>query len=403
MNKKEIVPQTVSELNNSIRDILNKGMGCNLAIVGEISELKQSNGSIYLTLRDEQSQIRVAAWNQKFDVCDGDSVVVIGKINCYSKNGTYSIRASDIKKIGCGDIHANYEKLKQEFDKIGYFSKSKANKSVPRTIKRLGILTAQTGAALQDMLTTLRKNNFKGKILVKNCLVQGERCEQSVVCGIEYFNQLHKTYQIDCLIVGRGGGSFEDLMGFSAKGIVEAINSSPIFIISAVGHEVDTMLSDYAADMRAHTPTAAAELVSASQAKSIQLLSRIESLASNKKNTISRMIESYKHQILQLEKSICSPTQYIEQSGNLLNMYLEKAKRIITDKFDSLRGMIEILEVKNNSYSLTNNLQKGYAVVLDTYGQIIRNVSQISDTKTIRLVFADGEAEIDSKNIRIIE
>ena len=259
---------TVSELNTKIKDVIVENMSDIIRVKGEISNIKISNKNIYLALKDESSSISVIYWsgvdtlNDK--VQNGDDVIVTGKINCFHKQGTYQIICSKIEKIGIGNLHEKYESLKKSFHQKGYFSKKR---QIPNKINRIAILTSTEGAALQDVLYVLKSNSFSGEVVIKNCFVQGQNCPESIKSGIEYFNKLHKIKYFDILLITRGGGSFEDLMGYSSKEAVRAIYDSPIITISAVGHEVDCMLSDMAADYRAPTPSIAGEVISSIQKK----------------------------------------------------------------------------------------------------------------------------------------
>jgi exodeoxyribonuclease VII large subunit len=250
--KKDFI--TVTCLNNTIRDLLKENISEILKVKGEVSNLKLSNGNTFFTLKDKDSAISVVSWGNTFDITNGDDIFVSGKITTYGKQGTYNIQIFKVEKNGIGNIFETYEKLKKVFEKEGLFSKKR---KFPLTINKIGIVSAYEGAALQDILYVLKANAFSGEVFVKNCYAQGKYCSQSVSNGIEYFNNMKN--KVDLILISRGGGSVEDLMGYSAESVIRAIYNSNIFTISAVGHEIDTMLSDYAADHRSPTPTRAAE------------------------------------------------------------------------------------------------------------------------------------------------
>jgi len=263
MSKKSDI-LSVSELNDKIKNTIEQNFQNTLKVKGEISSLKISGKHCYFVMKDSASSINMIMWNYVMDLKQGDDVVVTGKMNCFQKNGTYNVSAFKIEKIGIGNIYEEFEINKKKFESKGYFAKSMNPIEVPKVISRIGILTASEGAAIQDVLYVLKNNGYHGDIYIKNCNVQGTLCPDSVKQGIKYFNKLHKKKQLDVLLITRGGGSFEDLSGYSHKKIVKEIYKTKIYTISAIGHEVDTMLSDYASNYRSPTPSIAGEVISES-------------------------------------------------------------------------------------------------------------------------------------------
>ena len=232
-----------------------------ISVSGEISNCKyHSSGHIYFTLKDSSGIIQAVmfAGNRRgltFHMKEGDNVVVTGSIEVYERDGKYQLYAREITLAGAGDLYLKYEALKKELEEMGMFAKE-YKQDIPKYAKTIGIVTAPTGAAVRDINNIAQRRNPYVQLILYPALVQGEGAAQSIVNGIHAMEQLHP----DLLIVGRGGGSIEDLWAFNEEIVARAIFDCPIPVISAVGHETDTTIADYVADLRAPTPSAAAEL-----------------------------------------------------------------------------------------------------------------------------------------------
>jgi len=394
MSKKEDFI-TVSYLNDSIKNILLSNIPDTLKVNGEVSNIKISGQNTYLTLKDDTSSIAVVAWSMKFDkIKNGDDVIVTGKINCFQKQGSYQILAYKIERIGVGNLHEQYEKLKKTFESKGYFLQKR---DFPNKINRIAIVTASEGAALQDIMYVLKSNAFGGQVYIKNCIAQGQLCPQSVSDGIEYFNKLHKTKPFDILIISRGGGSFEDLMGYSSKEVVNAIYESDIFTISAVGHEVDTMLSDYTADYRAPTPSVAGEVVSQFQKDAKENISKLSDNLLKLQINIKNKLLEYENNLVYCKKILTSvnPINYIDNEllkiDNLRNTILHKVKHNI----EYTNREIDKLKTKCESHNIAHTMDKGYSIVTDDKGTLINSKKVlkecIKNKQKLKIVFVDGE------------
>lgn len=250
---------SVSELTHAIRGLLEEGIG-DVLVVGEISNFKQhTSGHRYFTLKDGDAAISGVMWRSRtltFIPEDGMEVVVGGRLSVYAARGTYQIDCMYMRPLGVGGLYAAFEKLKEELAQRGWFDDGR-KRALPRFPKTVGIITSPTGAAIQDMLSTLQRRFPALSVIVRPTLVQGEGSAEDIVAAI---NQMNQT-DADVIIVGRGGGSIEDLWSFNTEIVAEAIVNSRLPIVSAVGHETDTTIADFVADRRAATPTAAAELV----------------------------------------------------------------------------------------------------------------------------------------------
>lgn len=394
---------SVTKLNEQIKDVIMGGFTKQMNVQGEISNVKISNGHTFLTLKDEGSSINVVSWNNKFDhVSNGDDVIVHGKISCYPKQGTYQILANKIEKIGIGNLHEKLENDKKIFDESGYFIKSKKKENIPVKINRVAIITSKEGAALQDILYQLKNNNFCGEVLIKNCSAQGPLCPKSVEEGIKYFTNLHKTKHIDVMLITRGGGSFEDLMGYSSKEIVKAIYETPIYTISAVGHEVDTMLSDYASNYRAPTPSIAGELISLTQRKKLDNFGKILENTQHAKQQIINKIKWYESKINvnnKLLKSI-NPNHFIKLGLDELTNAREKIHNVIMMNLNEKLNIIDKLEDQLEIYNSSKIFHNGYVAIVDGGNNLVNSVEifnkNVKNKQKLKLIFSDGEIDLSA-------
>ena len=273
LEKHSSQPLTISELGVIIKNLIENNVNKNIKIIGELSSVKRSGKHIYTSIKDNDSVIDVIFWNQfYFSNKEGDKVVIKGKLNYYSKTGKVNFIGIEIEAVGLGELYIEYQKNYDQFKQNGFFDNKK---DLPINIHSIGILTAKEGAALQDILYVLNKNSYCGKVYIYNCVVQGPKCPSSIVEGIKFFKK-NKNIKIDILLISRGGGSLEDLIGFSDKKVIKAINKCKIYTISAVGHEVDSMLSDFVANYRAPTPSIAAEVISKQYLEKINILEELK-------------------------------------------------------------------------------------------------------------------------------
>ena len=257
---------SVTELNNQIKSILDSHFEVVL-VKGEVSKVTyHTSGHLYFTLKDESSSINCAMWRSnlkklKFELKSGDEVFVYGAVNLYVPRGEYKLIATDIEPVGVGALQIAFERLKEELLKLGYFDESK-KKSIPKFPKRIAIITSETSAALQDMLRIAKKRWLLSKFYLFNVLVQGEGAAEDIARKIEIADnfKFDDNRGFDLIIVGRGGGSKEDLWAFNERVVADAIYKASTPIISAVGHEIDYLISDFVADKRAATPSNAMEI-----------------------------------------------------------------------------------------------------------------------------------------------
>lgn len=383
---------TVSALTDIIKDTMEQIFDENIYVQGEISNIKLSKNDLFMTLKDTSASINVCFWNflnrkKKLEVNNGDNVTICGKLCVYPKNGNYSIKAFNIEKNGIGDIHNEYNKIKCQYQDKGYFDESR-KKQLPYIIKNLGIITALDGAALQDILYVLEKNNFNGNVIIKGSIVQGSQCPNSISMAIK---ELNSYEYIDVIIIARGGGSFEDLMGFSDPKILEAIYDSKICIISAIGHEVDTMLSDFVADIRAPTPSIAGEIVTKSnQQLKLQLL-ELTAYLNSLKSKIKHHIENVELKIINLQHN--------------LNFTINKIDKLLID-IDNINNFFwnniakKIMFYNNQINLLSSNLENlkcdNKITIFDANGQIINTIKDLKKNplKKLKIKLQDGIVDI---------
>jgi exodeoxyribonuclease VII large subunit len=348
---------SVSELNNDIRKNLLKKYTSNLVVVGEISGYKLSRDNAYFTLKDKESAINCVIWKAGGNSAyrNGEQIIVTGKLAVYIKTGSYQLSVNKIEITG---INNDDKRMKEEMEKLGYFD-IKNKKVIPKFIKNIGIVTAVNGAALQDILYVLQNGNYNGNIYIYDCVVQGINCPASVCAGINYFKDNHN---IDLLLITRGGGSMEDLIGFSDRSVCEAIFNCPIFTISAVGHEIDFMLSDLVADLRSPTPTFAGSYIIKHQNDTDleyeNLFKSINNKIINKINNVKNKLEKNKYKI---------STIYENTINNIINNIHYKTYNYINDY------KTKIVELKNRLNNNNNMLRNEKCEIITSINDINMN------------------------------
>lgn len=358
---------TISQINENIKNKLDNIK--NVTLKGEITNLKMSNGHYYLSLKDSYSSISAIIWKNKklkIDIQNGDEVIVSGKINVFTRNGTFSLHIDEINKNSKGNSYLEYERIKEKYYKLGYFDQKKL---LPKIITRLGIITAKHGAALQDILYVLKKNNINIDIIIEDCNVQGINCPSSIISA------LNNISSVDVIILGRGGGSIDDLMGFSHPDVIEAIYQCKMngtTIISAVGHEIDFMLSDFVADIRAPTPSIAGEIIS-NQINSFK--NNIMNIKSEQEIILKNKINEYKLHLKTLQT-------------NLINFLINEQKYIIQTRINNY----------NNKLINFKNLLKSSHIKITCQNNVINNLEDLLNyiciTNNFTITLPDGIIDV---------
>ena len=383
---------TVSEVNNYIKKILdNDFILNNLSVRGEISNLKyHSSGHIYFSLKDENSKINCIMFKSKsFDLDiilqEGMSIIVSGRASVYTANGTFQIYCDKIEQEGLGELHIKFEKLKEKLNREGYFNDD-IKKPLPKNPCRIGVVTSETGAAIHDIINVIRRRNTKVDIVLYPALVQGEGAYKTLIKGIEYFN---KKKNVDVIIIGRGGGSMEELWNFNEEPLAYAILKSEIPIVSAVGHEVDFTISDFVADFRAATPSQAAEIVVPLEEDQYNEISEYKEKLSF---IISNKLTEEKQNVKNLEKilSLNSPSNRIVNAYLEIDNLKEKIEKIIEFKIKSNKENIFSLNNILNLHNPLNIIAKGYAIIEDETGKVVKSKAFFKETTEIKISMEDG-------------
>lgn len=384
---------TVTEVNSYIKSMFQRDYALSqIYIKGEVSNCKyHTSGHIYFTLKDGQGQIACVMFagqrqGLKFRMTEGQSVIALGSVTVYERDGKYQLYAREIMLDGAGMLYERFEALKQQLMKEGLFA-SEHKKQIPQFAKRIGIVTAQTGAAIQDICNISRRRNPYVQLYLYPALVQGESAAPSVVKGIKALDRMG----LDIIIVGRGGGSIEDLWAFNEEIVARAIYEAKTPIISAVGHETDVTISDYVADLRAPTPSAAAELAVTDFQAVLDLMSgyqsRMITLLRQKVNLYRKELEKYEMQL-----NYASPVNQIQQKRQHLmdmeNQLEQSIKQVILKKRHELQLYIERL------YGLSplTQLNRGYSLV-SKGEQVISSIKQVVVDEKVTIAVKDGEID----------
>ena len=415
---------TIGQLNNYLKSLFDNDTHLQeVYLKGEISNFKaHTRGHYYFTLKDETSRLNAVMFsyhtgNLKFMPCDGMKVLVVGRISVYEQTGSYQIYVENMAEDGIGNLYVAFEKLKKDLAKEGLFN-PEHKKRIPRMPKKIGIVTASTGAAIRDILTTIKRRYPICETILFPALVQGNDAAADIVKKIELAN----TYDIDTLIVGRGGGSLEDLWPFNEEIVARAIYNSKVPVISAVGHEIDFTIADFVADLRAPTPTAAAELAVPDTST---ILNYLETAKGRSYQAINNTINNYQTRINNVANSyiLKKPTamyEILEQKLDNLIDKLNKEINIVIDnskvrlfkssnsyiltnpsmlykfKEQTLLGLTEKLEVLNP----ISTLNRGYGIIKKD-NVVVSSIANVKDNDDIVINLKDGN--IYSKVVKVSE
>lgn len=390
-SKDENSAYTVSQVTKLIKQMLELNFSA-ITIKGEISNYRpNSSGHLYFVLKDDESQInavmfRFRANTLDFEPKDGTLVQVWGSINVYEPRGTYQIVITKMEKAGTGDIMEMIERRKKRLAEEGLFDFNR-KKALPYLPKTVGIVTSPTGAALRDILQIAERRNDKVNIIIFPSLVQGAEASENITRMIEIAN---KFQMCDVLIVGRGGGSIEDLLPFSEENVVRAIANSSIPVISAVGHDTDYSLSDFASDVRAPTPSAAAELaIPLKQDILLRINQNKNELYQNIQNRLENLkllVKSFKPENMELQLRRIETPLLMRLSQSKENL-ISNLDEIIKEKKLKIKEYKQTLDICNPQ----NIFNRGYSMVCDINGNVIRNVNQVKINDKIIVKTAKGK------------
>lgn len=386
---------TVSQANQYIKNMFNQDFLLNnISVRGEVSNCKyHSSGHIYFSIKDRNGLLSCVMFAGKkrgldFKMEEGNKVIVSGNINVYERDGKYQLYADKIEKEGTGDLYKRFIELKNELEEMGMFS-DEYKKEIPKYSMNVGIVTASTGAAIQDIINISKRRNPYIKLVLYPAKVQGDGAADTIVNGIRCLD----SKNLDVIIVGRGGGSIEDLWAFNEEKVARAIFECNTPVISAVGHETDYTIADYVADMRAPTPSAAAELVVFEYNK---LCEKISSYEENMRYRIDIKIRNYKNTVNDLlwKLNKMSPANNIQSKRQRLADLEIRLYDSINRKTSERRHQLELLTERLNGLSPLNKLSGGYAYISDDKNKPVKSIKQINADDELKIVLKDGNAKV---------
>ena len=387
---------TVSQLNNYIKTLFESDdVLCQIAVRGEISNFKNhySTGHLYFSLKDSESLIRCVMFSSyasrlAFAPDNGMTVTLYGRVSLYPRDGSYQIYVSNMIPDGIGDQHIAFEMLKRKLEAEGLFDQSR-KKPLPKFPRSVGVVTSATGAAIRDILNVLSRRYPVAEVLIYPALVQGDGAANSVANGIKYFNKSNNPP--DVIIIGRGGGSGEDLGAFNDESLARTVAASDIPIISAVGHETDFAITDFVADLRAPTPSAAAELAVPDKNELLRKLSNVKIRCAN---LLSQRIEFCEKQFSTLASAsvLRSPQHLVELRLDEVARLAEKLDGSYCKKVDASLANLTREASKLEALSPLKTIARGYAAVKGEAG-IIFSTRQLNVGQSIDITLSDGEAK----------
>ena len=443
-HSKEII--SVGELNRSAKFLLEDAFN-NISVIGEISNMSRpSSGHIYFTLKDEDGAIGCAMWRSQaiklnFVPENGNKCILKGQVSIYPATGRYQLMVKTIEQAGDGNLMQQFENLKKKLDSEGLFD-SQNKLSIPFSPKHIGVITSSSTAAFQDILSTFQRRAPSAQVSISPAVVQGDNAPRTLIKAMNriiHFNESNANNKIDVVILARGGGTIEDLWCFNNEELAREISTFPIPTISGVGHEIDFTISDFVADMRAPTPTAAAELVTEFNFK---IRDRIDELSSVLKKTLLSSFKSKKLVIESLKLSIKSPLSILREQNQKLDAYelimkqkiemkysknIQSFKLLLSRLMDkSPKSLFQELNNKINYYennltkSIKNNLSlksfklkefnknliilsplsildRGYSIIQNKKGDAIKSYKQTCDGEKLSARLGEGYLEIEVK------
>lgn len=382
---------TVTQINSYIKNMFRQDFVLNrMSVKGEISNCKyHTSGHIYFTLKDANTTLSAIMFASQaagldFRLENGMQVVVEGRVDVYERDGRYQLYATKVKMDGMGDLYQRFEELKKQFEEMGYFAQE-YKQPIPRFSKRIGIVTAATGAAIHDIMNVSYRRNPYVSLILYPALVQGEQARFSIVKGIEKLDSMG----LDVIIVGRGGGSIEDLWAFNEEIVAEAIFNASTPIISAVGHETDFTIADFVADLRAPTPSAAAELAVADLSI---IEAQIEGFEHRLTQNMMSKVDGYRNQLerFSLQLKFLNPISQVNDKRQRLMGLEEKLQQLIQNMIRDRRHKLEVYASQMNGLSPLNKLSQGYSYTQHADGSKITGVKDVAVSDELEIFIRDG-------------
>ncbi len=383
---------TVSEVNRHIRNVVESNIPT-LYVEGEIANYTHHrSGHIYFSLKDMNSTLRCVFFkgnnlHLKFKPKEGDKVVCLGNVSVYERGGSYQLNVQKMLPSGIGELQQKFEALKKKLLAEGLFDESH-KKLIPKFPQTVGVVTSATGAAIQDIRNVIVRR-FPCKISLYPATVQGENAAQQIIEGIKYFNE----NKVDVLIVGRGGGSQEDLFCFNDEELARTIFASEVPIISAVGHEIDFTISDFVADLRAPTPSAAAELAVPDK---VELQNRIKALTDKISSNTKHLLYEYKLALHELDSRLYKhhPQNIISKMQKHFENALMRFQHLTKNEIDKRKHKLEILKNELKELSPNEILKRGYSFVR-LQKKLLKSINEIKNGDKIEIILADGKCQAE--------
>ena len=392
---------TVTELNEYIKasmenDFLLRG----IFVKGEISNFTHhSSGHFYFTLKDEGGALsavmfRSASAKLKFEPENGMKVICGGRISVFVKSGQYQIYAETMEPDGVGALYIAYEQLKKKLESEGLFDESR-KKPLPKIPRRVGVITSPTGAAVRDIINILGRRFPYAEVLLYPALVQGDDAPPTLIEALDYFDV---TKCVDVVIIGRGGGSIEDLWAFNNEALVRRVAAMTVPTVSAVGHETDFTLCDFAADRRAPTPSAAAEI---SVPDSAELSRKFDNVARLLENDFSKTLKIYREKLARLSQSrvLISPENFIDDRRMALGVLEVRLFDKTKAALDAKRSRFAATCAKLDALNPLSVISRGYSAVFDGNKTLIKSVTQVKQGDKLSFMLSDGKIDAEVKNI----
>ena len=390
---------SVAQVNRYIKNMFTQDFMLNrIYVKGEVSNCKyHTSGHIYFSLKDESGAIACVMFagdrrsGLAFRMQEGQKVIVLGSVSVYERDGRYQLYAREIVPDGEGDLYRQFELLKKELEEMGMFA-PEFKQPIPFYSRTIGIVTAPTGAAIRDIMNITRRRNPYVQLILYPALVQGEQAADSIVRGIRMLDQ----YGVDVMIVGRGGGSMEDLWAFNEEKVARAIFECQTPIISAVGHETDTTLADYVADLRAPTPSAAAELAVTDYR---QLMSGLELYRNQLADRLEQKIRNSRQraEYLRLRLLQASPEYQLREKKQYAADLEERLKRSMEQKLTDRKHRMALYAERLEGVSPLKKLQQGYSYTEASDGKALRSVSQVEPSDVVLIHVTDGTIKAEVK------
>lgn len=382
---------TVKQVNSYIKNMFTQDFMLNrIYVKGEVSNCKyHTSGHIYFSLKDESGTIACVMFagqrgGLSFHMREGQQIIVLGSVNVYERTGSYQLYAQEIRLDGEGTLYEKYQMLKQKLEEMGMFA-PEYKKAIPRYAKRIGVVTAPTGAAVRDIMNISARRNPYVQLLLYPAQVQGEGAKESIVRGI----RMLETKNVDVIIVGRGGGSIEDLWAFNDECVARAIFDCQIPVISAVGHETDVTIADYVADLRAPTPSAAAELAVWDYRQLQGYLDECR-LRMNRSMTGTIRINRLRLKELDVRLSYLHPRHKLQDQQQRLIELEEELRTLMRDRVKEARHRLAIQIEKLNGLSPVRKLNQGFAYVEEADGGVVKSIRQVEMGDELTVYVTDG-------------